>query len=73
MADVVKDDKGEIQKVVYKDNAGYTLEIDKRSPVSGKVRIISKSPGGNGSPADLAPSEARKFARDVIDLVGGGD
>lgn len=70
MADVVKDDQGAIVKVTYRDEAGYTVEIDKRSPVSGKVRIISKSPTGTGSPSDLLPSEARRFAHDVLDVLG---
>lgn len=73
MAEVVKDDKGEVQRVVYKDHAGYTLEVDRRSPVEGAVRIISKGPQGNGAPADLTREDARRFAHDVLDLVGEGD
>jgi hypothetical protein len=70
MADVTRNDKGEIVKVSYVDNAGYTAEVDLRSPISGRVRIVSKAPGGTGSPADLTRSEARKYARDILDLVG---
>lgn len=73
MAEIIKDDKGAIVGVRYKDNSDYTVEIDTRSPISGKVRIISKSAGGSGSAADLAPSEARKFFHDGLEILGGGD
>lgn len=71
MADVVKNDKGEVQRVVYKDRAGYTLEIDRRSPIEGAIRVFSKGPNGNGCPADLPRDEAIKAAHDLIDMAGG--
>lgn len=73
MADIEKDSDGRVVKVTYKDSAGYTLEVDRRSPVAGKVRIVSKSPSGSGCPADLAPAEARRFAHDVLEVIGGED
>lgn len=70
MAEVVKNDKNEVTKVVYKDTSNYAAEVG-RSPFPGKLRITTKSPSANGAPVDLEIGEAKRFARDVLDLAGG--
>lgn len=70
MADVIKDDSGQVQRVIYKDTSHYAAEVG-RSPFPGKLRITTKSPSANGAPVDLELGEAKRFARDVLDLAGG--
>ena len=70
-ADVKRDDNGDIQGVIYRDSSQYSFEVDKRSPIVGRIRVITKSPGGSGSPVDLEPAEAIRAAHDLIDMAGG--
>lgn len=72
MADVTKNDKGEIESIRYTDFAGYSLDVEAPGE-NGRLRITTKSKSGTGSPVDLERDEAKRFARDVIDLAGGGD
>lgn len=72
MADVKKNDKGEVESVTYTDYAGYSLEVAAPGE-NGRVRITSRGKSGTGSPVDLERSEARHLAHDILDLAGPGD
>lgn len=73
MAEVKRDDKGEIESITYTDHVGYTARVDRPDPTTGRVRILTAGKAGGGSPVDLEPAEARKLAHDLADLAGAGD
>lgn len=68
MAEVTRNERGEIVKVTYRDPTGYSAEVERAS--GDTIRIWTKAPGGNGgAPVDLPKPEARRFAHDIADLV----
>lgn len=72
MANVTKDDNGKVVKVSYDDFANYSISVEAPG-TNGRLRITTKSKSGTGAPVDLERSEAKRFARDVIELAGGED
>jgi len=73
MAEVTRDDSGKITRITYMDHAGYKAQVDPPEGDTGRVRITTTNKGGSGNPVDLERSEARKFFRDGLDLIGGED
>lgn len=72
MAEIKRNDRGDIVGVTYTDSDGYTATVEP-SGRANSIRIWTRNKTGGGSPVDLDRAEARRFARDVIELSGPDD